>query len=68
MRPETRGIPVSTTVYVYAFHAANKVTRRGHPGFLIFLNNALIIWYIKRQNTVEAIIFYSEFIAAKACV
>ena len=43
MRPETRGIPVSTTVYVYAFHAANKVTRRGHPGFLIFLNNALII-------------------------
>ena len=45
-------------------HAANKLTRRGHTGFIILLNRAPIIWYRKIQNNVEAIAFYSECIAA----
>ena len=50
MCPETRSEPVSTTVYVDASHAANKVTCSGHTGFIIFLNRAPIIWYINIQN------------------
>ena len=32
------------------------------------MNSAPVIWYSKRQNTVEASTFGSEFIALKACV
>ena len=68
MMPEPRGASVSTTAYVDASHAANKVTRRSHIGFVIFMNRAPIIVYSKRQNTVEASTFSSEFIAMKACI
>ena len=68
MLPEPRGRPVSTTAFVDASHAANKVTRRSHTGFVIFCNRAPIIWYSKRQNTVESSTFSSEFIAMKVCV
>ena len=68
MFPETRGVPVSKTEYVYASYADNKVTRLGHTGFIVLLNKAPIIWYSKRHNTMEASTFSSEFIAAKSCV
>ena len=66
--PEPRGMSVETTAYVDASHAANKKTRRSHTGYLIFVNSAPVLWYSKRQNTVEASTFGSEFIALKACV
>ena len=68
MCPETIGVPVSTPAYVDSPHTANKVTRRGHTVFIIFVNRAPIICYIKRQNTVEASTFSGDFIAAKSCV
>ena len=68
MMPEPRGTSTSTTAYVDASHAANKVTRRSHTGFVIFMNRAPVIIYSKRQNTVEASSFSSEFIAMKACI
>ena len=68
MMPKPRGRQVSTSAFVDASHAANKVTRRSHSGFIIFVNRAPIIWYSKRQNTVESSAFSSEFIAAKTCV
>ena len=66
--PKPRGLPVWITAFVDASHAANKVTRRSHTGFILFVNSAPIIWYSKRQNTVEASTFSSEFIALKTCV
>ena len=66
--PKPRGRQVSTTAFVDSSHAANKVTRRSHTGYIIFVNRAPIIWYSKRQNTVESSTFSSEFIAAKTCV
>jgi Reverse transcriptase (RNA-dependent DNA polymerase) len=65
--PPPRGQPVTITAFVDASHAANQKTRRSHTGYLIFLNRAPILWYSKRQNTVEASTFSSEFIALKAC-
>ena len=63
-----RGRGVTTTAFFDASHAANKVTRRSHTGYIIFVNKAPIIWYSKRQNTVETSTFGSEFIAMKTCV
>ena len=66
--PTPRGRMVTTTAYVDASHAANKMTRRSHTGFILFINRAPIIWYSKRQNTVESSTFTSEFIALKTCM
>ena len=66
--PEPRGQSVNTTAFVDASHAANKVTRRSHTGFIFFVNVSTVIWFSKRQNTVESSTFSLEFIAMKACV
>lgn len=66
--PEARGNSIAMTAFVDADHAGCKVTRRSQTGVLIFLNRAPILWYSKRQNTVEASTFGSEFIAMKTCV
>jgi hypothetical protein len=66
--PEPRGHPVMITCFVDADHAGNLVTSRSHSGILIFCNKASIIWYSKRQNTVETSTFGSECIAAKIAV
>jgi len=66
--PEPLGRPVTISCFVDANHAGNVVTRRSHSGVLIFLMNAPIIWFSKRQNTVESSRFGSEFVAARiAC-
>ena len=66
--PMPRGRSMVMTAFVDASHGANKVTRRSHTGYLIFLNRAPIIWYSKRQQTVETSTFSAEFIALKVCL
>ena len=63
--PTPRGKSVTTSCYVDADHAGNLMTRRSHSGILLYLNNTPIIWYSKRQNTVESSSFGSEFIALR---
>ena len=53
------------TCLVDASHASNKVTYRSHTGIFILLNNAPVVWYSKRQNTVESSTFGSEFVALR---
>lgn len=66
--PKARGLWVQILAYVDASHAANKKTRKSHTGYIIFMNSAPIVWHSKRQNTVEASTFGSEFIALKSCI
>ena len=66
--PPPRGYSVSTHCFVDADHASNTVTGRSQTGILIFLNKAPIVWYSKRQNTVETSTFESEFIAMRMAV
>jgi hypothetical protein len=66
--PLPRGRSVISTAFVDASHAANKKTRRSHTGYVVFLNRAPIVWYSKRQQTVETSTFSAEFIALKACL
>ena len=65
--PEPRGRFVVMTAFVDAAHASDKRTRRSHTGFIIFVNRAPIIFYSKRQSTIESSTFSSEFIALKVC-
>ena len=66
--PRPRGRGVTMTAFVDSSHAQDKKTRRSHTGFVIFVNRAPIIWYSKRQSTVETSTFSSEFIALKTCM
>jgi hypothetical protein len=65
--PKPRGNPVTIHAFVDANHAGNVVTRRSHTGIIIFVQNAPVIWFSKRQNTVEAATFGSEFVALRIC-
>ena len=60
---EPHGNVVRISALVNANHAGNFVTRRSHSGIIIFVQNTPIIWFPKRQNTVEAATFRSEFVA-----
>jgi hypothetical protein len=66
--PEPRGDGVIMSCFCDADHAGNKVTRRSHTGIIIFVNRAPIIWFSKRQNTVETSTFGWEFVAARIAV
>ena len=63
--PEPRGKEVDLRMYVDADHAGDKLTRRSRTGFIIYLNSAPIIWYSKRQSTIETSVFGAEFVALK---
>jgi hypothetical protein len=52
--PEPHGNLVSTHCFVDADHAGNLITCCSQSGILLFINQAPILWYSKKQNTVEA--------------
>ena len=66
-QPRPRDWPVTTMAFVDAPHAANRKTGKSHTGYLIFINQVLIICYSKCQQTMETSSFSSEFLALKAC-
>jgi hypothetical protein len=66
--PEPRGKSVLTTCFVDADHAGCKLTRRSHSGVLIFVNRAPILWFSKRQATVESSTFGSESVALRIAI
>jgi hypothetical protein len=63
--PTPRGNSVKMSCFVDADHAGNLATRRSHTGILLFLNKAPIVWFSKRQNTVETSTFGSELVALR---
>ena len=48
-----------------ADHARDKVTCRSVTGILLCVNNTPVIWYTKRQKTVETSTYGSELVAAR---
>ena len=63
--PKPRGFSVNIRTYVYEDNTGNLENWRSHTGLLIYLNNKLIVWFSKRQNTVEYSSFGSEFVALR---
>ena len=66
--PKSRGREVSTHCFVDASLAGDLSNRRSQTGVLIFVNRAPILWYSKRQSTVESSTFGSEIGAMKTAV
>jgi hypothetical protein len=63
--PFPLGLPVEISCFVDANHAGNLITRRSHTGIIIFVQNAPILWFSKKQNTVESSTFGSELVALR---
>ena len=63
--PKPRGNGVTISCFVDSDHAGNQITRRSHSGILLFVNNAPITWFSKKQNTVETSTFGSELVAMR---
>jgi hypothetical protein len=69
MIPSDAHIPRGKEVYLRLFvdsdHAGEQFTRRSRTGFVIYLSMAPIVWFSKRQPTVESSVFGAEFVAMK---
>ena len=63
--PKPLGNPVVMSAFIVANHAGNVVTRRSHSGIFIFVNNAMITSFSKRQNTVEGSTFGLELVCGR---
>jgi hypothetical protein len=64
---EPRGVGMTMRAFVDSDHATDTTNRRSRTGFIIFLNNAPIYWFSKKQTSVETSSFGAEFIAMKQC-
>ena len=66
--PEPRGKEVVMSCFVDADHAGCRETRRSHSEIIIYVNHAPILWFSKRQNTVEASTYGSELLAMRLAI
>jgi hypothetical protein len=61
--PVPRGKEVDLRLFVDYDHDGEQFTRHSRTVFLIYLNMAPIVWFSKRQPTVESSVFGAEFVA-----
>jgi hypothetical protein len=64
-KPKPRGKTLVIRLFVDSDHAGDKLVRRSRTGFIVYLNSAPIVWYSKRQGTIETSVFGAEFVAMK---
>jgi hypothetical protein len=63
--PNPRGKPLVVRLYVDSDHAATKALRRSRTAFVLYFNHASIMWYSKKQGTIETSVFGAEFVAMR---
>jgi hypothetical protein len=63
--PIPLGKPIQMNMFFDASHMSDIVMRRSTTGFLVYLCETPVVWYSKRQNTVESSTFGSEFVALR---
>ena len=63
--PEPRGKEVDLCLYCDSDHAGDQIRRRSRTGYLVFMNMAPVVWYSKKQATIETSVFGAEFVALK---
>jgi hypothetical protein len=63
--PKPKGKTLVIRLFVDSDHAGDKLVRRSRTGFIIYLNGAPIVWYSKKQGTIETSVFGAEFVAMK---
>jgi hypothetical protein len=62
---KARGKEVDLQLFVDSDHSGDQMTRQSRTVFLCFLNMAPIVWFSKRQPTIESSVFVAEFVATK---
>jgi hypothetical protein len=63
--PVRRGKEIDLRLFVEYDHAGEHFTRRSRTGFVIYLDMVPIMWFYKRQPTVESSVFGAEFVEMK---
>jgi hypothetical protein len=63
--PVTRGNAIDLHLFVDSDHAEEQFTRPSRTCFVIYLNMAPMMWFSKRQPTVESSVFGADFVAMK---
>jgi hypothetical protein len=63
--PVSREKEVDLRLFVDSDHSGEQFTRRSRTGSIIYLNMAPIVWFSKRQPTVESSVFGVECVAMK---
>jgi hypothetical protein len=66
--PEPRGKAVQMTCFVDSDHAGDQVSRRSRTGVLIYCMRSPIVFYSKKQGSIETSSFGSELCAMKTAV
>jgi len=66
--PEPRGQAVERATFVDSDHAGDTVPRRSRTGIFLFIQNAPIVWFSKKQTSIETSSTGSEFSAMKTAV
>jgi len=67
-KPTPRGHPVTTHAYVDADHARDEATRRSHSGIVLYVNSSPVVWYSKKQTSVQTSTHGSETMATRIAV
>ena len=55
-------------IFVDAYYAGDNANRRSRTGFIIFLNEAPIAWYSKKQSRIKNSGFGSKIIAMRTAL
>jgi len=63
--PEPRGKEVDTRLYVDSDFAGDSLNRRSRTGYIVFLNMAPVMYFSKKQGSLETSVFGAEFVAMK---
>ena len=61
--PKPRGKPVQINCFVDSDHAGDRENQISQTELILYCNSAQIIWYSKRQNTVESPTLGAECLA-----
>ena len=60
--PPPCGNLVEINCFIDPDHAFDRITHRSQTGITLYCNSAPIIWYLKKQSTVESSTFCAEFV------
>ena len=63
--PDPHERAVSIYSFVDAKHAGNIVTMHSNTGIIMFIQNKLIIWFLKKNNTVKEDTLGSKLVALR---
>ena len=66
--PKPLGKPVRTKTFKDANLMHDLITGRSASGIFHMVNQTPVVWFSKRQNTVETATYGSEFVAARLAV